>query len=87
MRKLEVFSVGYKGYRSAPAQLADMWTGAARVNKQQAHPMQNQHMCALWLSNSQTVLHKFMKRGEQDVHCRVIQRGGDLKAIWVPVTR
>lgn len=55
--------------------------------KQQAHPMQSQHMCALWLSNSQTVLHRFIKRGDQDVHCRAIQRGGDLKAIWVPVTR
>lgn len=32
MRKLEVFSVGCGGYRGAPAQVADMWTGAARLN-------------------------------------------------------
>lgn len=32
MRKLAAFSVGCGGYRGAPTQLADMWTGAAGLN-------------------------------------------------------
>lgn len=60
----------------------------SRQPGQQTDPIQSKlaYVCPM-VQQFPTTSHRFIKGRRQDAHCRVIQRGRDLEAIWVSATQ